>query len=466
MLFGLTSPKVSANTEPLSLQHILENTLTHHPKIEALEAKIDQSEAKQLQAQGAFDWQIEHLHQNRGSGYYDGWFSEQNFSRQLPFANSKVQVGYRNSEGTLPVYEEQHLTQNYGEPNLKLSMSLLRNRAIDPKRQALQEASLGVEFEKALQRLSLNELLAKAGNTYLDWYLSHQELLVAQELLKLAQTRNEGIVKRVAGGDLAKVVELEFQTTLLARRAKVAESQQKLLLNSLKLSLFKRDNVTGDPLNIDVSTPPATLETISQALDKALGNFGDIAQHPSLQALDFRAEQLQTQRKLSRTNLLPELDVNVTVARDFGDGSETLAGNESYVGLKLSAPIERRKAKGKLRAVEAELRALATEQRLTRENLVNVMQQQRSDLRNQQQLLKLHQEQALLAKRLAQVEVLRFQEGDSDLFLLNAREIASAQAQLRAAQTLTGILRRKLMALAQNGLLSEFTQELANLPSP
>ncbi|MBX2859292.1 MAG: TolC family protein [Cellvibrionaceae bacterium] len=456
----------SAVQPAISLAEILVNTLAYHPKTEMLQAKLEQRQAKQQQAEGAFDLQLEHRHQSRGSGYYDGWFSQQYLSRQLAFANAKLQVGYRNSEGTLPVYEDEYRTLDKGEPNLKLSLSLLRNRAMDPKRQALQEASIGVALEGELQRLSLNDLLAEAAQAYLSWYLSHRELSVAQQLLQLAETRKVGITQRVTSGDLAQVVELEFESTLFSRSAKVIELRQKLDLASLKLSLYRRDN-QGQPIQISSTTQPAALDSLSRALDQALANLNiNINQHPRVQALNLRARQLQSQRKLSRGDLLPELDVQLTLARDLGEGSETLQGNESYLGLKFTAPIERRKAKGKLRAVEAEIKAVNSEQQLTREYLNNMLLQQETQLRNQQKLLQLRKQQAALTEKLAKVEMQRFQAGDSDLFLLNAREIASAEAKLQVAQTFTSILRQKMTGLAQVGQLSELTQSIiAALPS-
>jgi outer membrane protein TolC len=315
------------------------------------------------------------------------------------------------------------------------------------------QSELEFATTEQLQTLAINDLLRDAAFYYLDWQQAFLEVQVTRNLLKLAEQRNTAIEARVRSGDLARIVETEFKTTLLQRQSALLEKQQKLAASGLKLSLYRR-NQAGEPVAPGEGQSPKIADTFSQQLTQQLHTLPEkMINHPQLQALKFRREQLEQERKLAATELLPTLDMDVWVANDLGDGSETLDGLESYIGVNFSVPLERRKAKGKLQAVEAKIRALNFDQQQTQEIMRNFVATELMGIENLTELLNLQKNQAALAIELADLEQKRFAAGDSDLFLLNAREIARAEAELTVVKTQINIMRKQINLLAEAALL-------------
>ena len=447
------------SSDGIALLDVLKSTLSLHPKIYSFEAKVEQADGKRLSATGNFDWKLEYDHQSRTGGFYDGWFGDQRLSRQLGWSNAKLSAGYRLSDGGFPVYEEYHRTQDEGEPNLKFSMSLLRYRETDPLRQEILQTELGFDVVEQNQRELLNHLLREAGFNYLNWREAYLEAEIQKGLLQLAEQRNDAIRARVANGDLAKFVETEFQTTLLARSAALQAMLQKLRAAELKLSLYIRDP-EGLPVNLNEKQNPIDDDAFDNLLNENLNQvMASMQNHPRLRALRLRKQQITEQRRLAASEMLPSLDMNLWLARDLGTGSETLEGTESYVGVNFSLPLERRKAKGKLRVADAELRALKFDQQAAQETMRNFIATALLEIDNLQTLLKLQKEQAALEARLTGLELKRFNAGDSDLFILNAREISRAQADLRVVKTETEIMRKRVNLLASSAQLSDLVRE-------
>ena len=81
-------------------------------------------------------------------------------------------------------------------------------------------------------------------------------------------------------------------------------------------------------------------------------------------------------------------------------------------------------------------------------------QAQRQQLENLRQLQKLRYAQADVAETLQRQENTRFQAGDSDQFLLNARETNAGRARLAAIQASVDVLRQELELMAMSGQLA------------
>ena len=466
-LQSLASSEANEHHQPalINLVEVLANTLKLHPKALALSTKIDEQSANVLSAQGAFDWTYQQEIQNRTSGFYDGWYSDGRVVKQLPWAQAKIQTGYRISGGDFPVYEQYHRTLEDGEPNLKLSVSLLQNRSTDPKRQALEAAHLGLAEQEASRSVGLNQLLLDAANYFLDWHQARQEVDIAGELVALARARSIAIEQRVSSGDIAPIIKTEFQATLLDRQASFLALEQQLLKSQLNLSLYFR-NQLGSPIELTSASRPLLSDHLQAELDVHVNNLSDNFQsHPLIAAMELQRQQLQSELKLAKNQLLPTLDLDILLAQDLGAGSSTLEDTESYVGFRFEAPLERRKAQGKTNALNAKLRMLALEQQQTLEYMALNLEQQMLALTNQKQLLTLQRQQVELVQALAEAEDLRFKAGDSDLFLLNTRETDSARAKLKAVKIQNYIIRQQLQLLAQTAKLENVTQQLLAKPN-
>lgn len=455
--YATSSPSVAnflASSTTLSLVDLLSATYRYHPKTRVIQEDIIKAQSNREGSLGAFDWYIEQSTFTRTSGYYDGRYIDQSVSRYLGDLNAKISAGYRVSDGEFPVYEAEDETLTDGEANVSLSLSLLRDRDIDQRRFSIGQTDIAQEQALSIATLELNKLLLDAGLTYIKWYMHGHQLNIARSLLDLAEKRQQAIKSRVTSGDLAKIVELEFEVTLMDRVAAVEAAEQALLQQSAELSLYYRDSA-GKPIDLAFYSVPndVTLNQPATITDADLQRF--IEQHPVYQQLVQDIEKTQQGLRFAKNSRLPQLDLKVKLAEDIGSGPDTLDGFESYAGLHFSMPIERRKANADINIKQAELRQLNAKLQLQREELKTQLYVAQTNLENLSNVKKIRQRQAELAIKLVGQEQKRFDQGDSDLFLLNSRETTSGRAQLEALYAQVNFYRQQLGYLAVAAKLAE-----------
>lgn len=434
---------------PLTVELLVESIRAHHPAIMSARARREQADTSVQRARGAFDLNLNQSTLSRLNGFYDGQYLEQSITQPLEIAGADISATYRRSEGSFPIYEDFFNTMNDGEASIGLSFSLLRDRDLDERRAGLFAATYTQTIGGIEEQLAINQLLYEGLNAYLNWYQASQVTAVANSLVELAETRREGIESRVANGDLAAITLTEFETTLLTRQIALQEAQQELLRAQQQLLFYWRSDSGVDFSAGQLILPelPISWPFDDFAFDSVWQNR-IIDNHPSLQDLDAQLQIARTEAQLARNNLLPELDLKVQFGNDFGSGRASLDGPESYVGLSFSMPLQRNRAKADRASALARINELEYDRQLQYDRLSLSMNQSLLQLATFNQLRQLRTEQAEIAKELENQEHTRFDAGDSDQFLLNARETAAGQAQLEAIAAEVAWLRQKLSLLA------------------
>ena len=434
---------------PLTIERFVESIRTHHPVIMAARARREQAETALQRARGAFDLGISQATVSRTNGFYDGQYMEQGLTKPLEIAGAEINATYRRSEGNFPVYQDFYNTLSGGEASIGLSFSLLRDRELDQRRAGLAQAPFDQAIGRVEEQLTINQLLYEGLNAYLNWYQASLVTEVADSLVELAETRREGIESRVANGDLAAITLTEFETTLLTRQIALQEAQQDLLRAQQQLLFYWRsdDGAGYNPADLVLPTLPLQWPFEDYRFDQSWQNR-IIRNHPSLTELDAQIEIARTEARLSKNNLLPKLDFEMQLGNDFGSGRLNLDGPESYIGLKFSVPLQRNRAKADRAAAMARVRELEFDRQVQFDRLSVNLNESLLQLTTFDQLRQLRAEQAEIAKELETQEHARFDAGDSDQFLLNARETAAGQAQLQAIAAEVAWLRQRIELLA------------------
>jgi len=164
---------------------------------------------------------------------------------------------------------------------------------------------------------------------------------------------------------------------------------------------------------------------------------GIVARRPELQVIENRLAAAQLQLRLDENLLRPRLDLWGELSNDFGAigaGGVSRDGLETIVGLKLSVPLERRSARGRIAASEAELQAMARARQRAEEQIANTVRDIEIGIDAAERLLALAIDEERQAQALAAGERRLFQAGASDFFLVNLREEAAANASSRRLQ--------------------------------
>ena len=438
-----------------TVQELVAAIQRHHPEYLATLARTEQVAGERLEAEAAFDVRLVQDTYARSSGYYDGSYAEQRVIQPIQSMNAEVFGSYRISDGEFPVYEAEYQTLDMGEASLGVRLSLLQNRETDKRRLTQVMAAWRFMEAESKQLAELNKLIYKGVSAYLSWYQSYRKVAVVKDLVALTRERITGVQARVLSGDLAAINLTEFETTLLRRQLMENEAEQQFQLARQRLSYFWRtadspqyqgDAIDIPPSNIDwpFRVEGSDASSLSTSNLSTSGLEATIDAHPAVEALSAKVEQAKNKRKLARNETLPQLDLEVKVARDIGDGIEPLTGTESIVGLSFFMPLGQRAAKAREAIANAEIRSLEYDQIVLREQLRRDLDMSLKALTYTRRILALSRQQEALAETLLRQERARFDEGVSDQFLLISRETTALQAHLKTVDAEVEVLRQEL----------------------
>lgn len=418
-------------TSGTSLQDLLTALKVYAPQIIQAQARSEVVQAQQLVAAGGFDSILSGSYDGRMTGFYGGQVADVAVRQRLQGINAEVYSGYSVSNGRLPVYEDQYLTNSDGEFRVGAKMALWRGRTTDPLRNA--EYTARQRAAAAIQTATAEtiNITAAAMSAYVEWLYAENVRAVYEELLGIAQVRDEAINKAVKAGQLATITTQENRQLLLARQGQTVNAAQKAMERAVYLSVYLRGE-NGNPLppvyGNQAGVPqqnPFTVFSEDEVLRRTLD------ERPDIVSLRLELDALTANETLAENDMQPDLDLVYEVRRDFGSGSETRAGTDHKIGLNLSMPIQFSAARGAVAAARAEIKATRAELRLRRDRVALALQANRAALVATEQQLVIGTAEVEVARRLRSAEETRYLAGASDVFRLNAQETALANSKLR-----------------------------------
>ncbi|WP_291981455.1 TolC family protein [Luteitalea sp.] len=423
---------VAAQT-PLTVEQVLATVDRAFPLLDAARQEQEAAAGDALSARGAFDLRLQANGDVQRGEVYDNESAAVSLYQPLTFAGANVFGGYRLGRGTFAPYDGKAQTLTDGEWKGGVALPLLRNRAIDSRRGALARTDLGLQL--ADQRVAASRLrfLGEAALRYWDWVSAGRQQDVASRLLQIAEVRDRDLADAIALGSVAPVERVDNRRAILQRQSGVISARRSTERQSINVSLYLRA-VDGSMLRpgdsqVPGSMPPPppriTREQIEADLRLALAN------RPDVRAIELTREQQTITLELARNELLPTFDLFAEVSKDAGDGSRTLRGAELDAGATFVLPVQRRQGKGLQRTALANLARLDAELRFARDRVRAEIEDAASALAAALDVVEVVAAEVLVARELEQAERDRFALGDSTQFLVNLRELATADAAFR-----------------------------------
>lgn len=419
-----------ASTAPLRLDEVLATSRFHAPQVLEALARVRGAEARVLTTEGAFDTLFSAQADIRPTGFYDGANVGARVFQPLASNGGNIYAGYDVSRGDFPSYQADNFTARAGRITAGTLFSLLRDRDIDERRFNRAIASADVVLADNDRLMVAIGVQARAIAAWNNWVIAGQRVAVYKGLLKLALDRQAGFKRQVSEGLRPAILLTENEQNILRRQTLVVQSEQALEQAAVILSLFWRDN-DGNTI---VPGPERLPPQLAPPLPLAEDAMAALESRPDLRLVDVRIAQARTKLALDRNFFLPRLDLKAEVNQYVGAagvGDINYTGLESKLGVALSVPLQQRTARGRLGQTTADIEGFQQRRRFLedqiRAEIIGLTIAARQSLR----LLGIaidEQDRALL---MANAERRRFQEGASDFFLVNLREEAAADAQVR-----------------------------------
>jgi outer membrane protein TolC len=349
------------------------------------------------------------------------------------YAVADVDALYQNAERTVP---------DVGQAILGIKVPLGRNLIIDERRAALEQAKIMADANRAEQQGMVNDLLLEAAKAYWEWSVAFNQLIVFDRALVITVERFEGIRESFFAGDLPAIDTLETMIQLQVREFDYNNALIEYRNATLKLSNFLWTEA-GEPLEVTDELRPLLLEELEpDPVPNTRQQLWEDAQriHPDLLKYRFKLQQYDVDRRLALEQLKPRLDLEYNFlgeGTNFLPGSTTDNGISQLVaqnykwGVRFDFPVFLRKERGKLQLTRIKIQD--TEYTLQRkqlevENKINNYYNEQDNFIAQ---IALYEGAVQNYNTLLEAEYIKFDLGESSIFLVNSREQKLIEAQLK-----------------------------------
>jgi len=432
----LVPAQAQDTTQVLTLQEFHRIILQHHPVASQALLLTEQARRELRIARGTLDPVLSskvYRKEFGGKEYYTLW---SNTLRVPLWFGPELKAGFDKNQGTF--LNPADNTPSEGLSSVGISVPLGQGLFIDARRAAIRQARLLQDMAEAERVKLINKLLLQATKDYWDWLLYYRQLQLYQEAVALAGFRLVAVRARVQEGDLAAIDTVEALTEVQNRQVLLQEAL--LGYNNARLMvathLWAEDQV---PLELQEQTVPALTgselvslpqDSLQALLQRAKAN------HPDLRKLSLKGEQLQIEQRLAADKLKPKLNAEYNLLQgDFYLDPEVVdrrfMGENYKLGLSFSLPLFMRQERGKLQLTKAKQQANSLERTQTAREIENNLLAAYNEWQALETQIRLQQQMAENARTLRDGEVIRFQNGESSLFLVNTREMKLMEAQAK-----------------------------------
>ena len=432
LFFSGTSLKAQDSLKTLSAAQVMELVKQFHPVAKQATIFVEKAKADVTIAKGMFDPVLKNEMAQKnfdGTDYYyyirpelviPTWFG----------VEVSAGLEYLSGNRTDPV-ETKGQTSYFG-----ISVPLAKNLLMDKRRAALQTAKIFRDASAIEKRNMLNNLMLDAMTSYWNWVKHYQVYKILTEALTVNEKRVELVKTAFRLGDRPAIDTTEALTQL--QNIELLKNQAWLDYQNtgLELSVFlwnanaqaynlTVDIIPGDNLkllNVDVATMPE----LNNLLDAAAKN------HPELLIYNYKLDVLSIDKKLKFQELLPTVNFRYNQLGKGYDVLKTTAAplfeNNYQYGLSVGIPLrlslgrgEYRKAKLKITETQWQQQHKQLQVETKVKSYFNELFMLKSQVALQERALKNYQ-------ALQRGEEIRFQAGESSLFLINARENKTLEA--------------------------------------
>lgn len=413
----------------LSYPDFLAMVKQNHPIAKQAENYINTAEALKLSKQGSFDPKLFYELKNK---IFDdkNYYKIENGGIQIPtWYGINLNAGMEQNQGVY-LNPENNVPEN-GLLYSNISFSLLQGLVIDERRAALKQAKVFVEMSEQEKVLALNELLYKAGKSYLEWSLAYQNLTIHENALDLSKVRFEAVKNAVIFGDKPAIDSVEANIQVLDRTINLNQAKLEYVAKSFALSNFLWQDGTT-PIEITEKTIPSEWnKIIPQKMENYLNKFDDIINnHPTLKLYDYKTEQLTIEKKLKQDKLKPSVNLNYNPL--FNDNNFNITSIENYKwGFSVGFPIFLRKERGDLQMAKIKLENINFESVYKKNELINGIKNALNTYTNLEQQVAIYNTNLLNYQQLWDAEKKLFDLGESSLFMINSREWSYINAQIK-----------------------------------
>lgn len=424
----------SQNEKQLTYNAFLEHVLNNHPL--AVKAGNMSSYGKlQYKAErGNYDPVINGTYENKffgGSNYYSFLQSE---IKQPIFTSQYLKLGYEYGIGSN--IGPENVTSTVGLPYLGVEVGLLQGLMIDKRRADVLKAKEYVSYYNAEKDLQINDLLLQTSVTYLDWLYTLNQIKWNTYFKDLANNRFNGIKSMVSVGERPKVDTIEASIFLQTRLLDLQNAQldnQKVINSILSLSWSSKTQTSFSNFIYAGDSLDKCFEQTKLVILNLLRN--DTLNNPILKQYAAKQNVLEIEQRLKKEMIKPKFNVNYNFLSSNKNSIDPVFSNNNYKwGANLSFPLFFRNSVNEYKMAGLQVQNNQYEL-FNKNNEINYkIEAVKQNLRVIAEQVVNAQRAASYSKQLVNAEKLKFDNGESSLFMLNTRESKWLESELKLAE--------------------------------
>ncbi len=425
LLFVFYTPNIFAQNESynvLPLKEFILKVKQHHPLAKVAAITEEKAIANIQIAKGSFDpiLDVEATSKTFDSKNY---YRYNNGEIKIPLPIGDFKTGIENNSGQFLFSEVTNGRSSYAGIEIPLAKGLL----IDKRRAVLQQAKIALNENRQQRNMMMNDLLLDAYISYNDWAGTYKLYTIFSDYVTVSADRLKLVKIGFKNGDRAAMDTIE--AFIQVQNFMLLQNEAYMALNTATFQMNNfiwDDKETAQQLADKVVPDTSVLNDMSMLV--SLQNFLNESNstNPFLLQYRYKIEGLQVEKKLKFQQLLPEINAKANLLnRDYNPlknaGLPLLENNNKWgVGIKIPLLFRQGRGEYKMAKLKLEENNLYFKQKIVETenkirdyyNRVTILQTQiftaNSALLNYNSLLK--------------NELLRFNNGESSLFLVNSRE--------------------------------------------
>jgi outer membrane protein TolC len=431
------------NEKVLTINDFIEKVKAHHPLAKVASLQIDKANANLLTAKGGFDPTVE---LNTTSKTFDtkNYYYYNNAAVKIPLPIGDIKTGIENNGGQ---FLESEITSGRSS-YLGIEVPIAKGLLIDKRRAFLQQAKIAVQQNTAQRKALMNDLLLEAYMSYYQWAGAYRLYNIYNNYVQVSNNRLRLVKTLNANGDRALMDTVEAFTQLQNFQLLQGEASIKLTSAFLDLNNFIWDG-KGIAQNIAAELTPDTSIFSNNIPSKILLDLlqNSALQNPILQQYKFKIDGLQVEKKLKYQNLLPTINLKGNILnKDYyalKSLSTSLLENNNRWGIEIKIPLRFREGRGEYRLAKLKVEESNLELKQKTQETENKIKDYYNQFFALQKQLQIADEAFKNYNSLLRNETLRFNNGESSLFLVNTRENKVLEIQQKIIELQLKLLKAK-----------------------
>lgn len=398
---------------------------TYHPVVRAADLDVVSARANLLRSRGVFDPKAALGYRSKildGKEYYT-YFSP---GVSIPtWYGLELKAGVDDARG---YYLNPETTP--GPVSYVGAKVVANNIFFDTRRASVEQARILVRQSEADRLLAVNELYYQSLSAYWNWWLAWEQRRVWDRAEAVAAARMQYVRQEYLAGARAAIDTTEALTQIQSIQAQQLAADLTLQNSGVSLNTFLwyEANTLVPWQSSWMPTRPELrpLPPLSTFLDA-------LPRHPKLQSARAKVEFLNIDLRMKNQYMFPKVGVSGSLlSKGWGVAPPEISGtsvrNNYKLEVDLSVPLFLREARGNLQMARVKTQQASLAQDIAYIDLEAKVRTYYNEAVNLAQQQQLWEESFAAYNRLLQGETTRFENGESTLFLINARQAKLLEA--------------------------------------